>query len=32
MGKNLRTEVIAEIANTHQGDPDYAYKLAIKRN
>ena len=21
-------EVIAEIANTHQGDPDYAYKLA----
>ena len=28
MGKNLRTEVIAEIANTHQGDPDYAYKLA----
>ena len=28
MGKNLRTEVIAEIANTHQGDPDYAYRLA----
>lgn len=28
MGKNLRTEVIAEIANTHQGDPNYAYKLA----
>ena len=28
MGKSLRTEVIAEIANTHQGDPDYAYKLA----
>ena len=27
MGKNLRTEVIAEIANTHQGDPDYAYKV-----
>ena len=34
MEKNLRNsksiEIIAEIANTHQGDPNYAYELAVK--
>ena len=34
MEKNLKNslsiEIIAEIANTHQGDPNYAYELASK--